>query len=323
MRICRITAKIAAVCMLLFLNFAFAQDYPNKPIRIVYGFAPGGGPDVLGRLLSKQLFAQMGQPVIFENRPGATSTIAAAAVAKAPPDGYTILMITPTHVIAPNFYRQLTFDPIVNFAPVTMVASQPLFLGVNADSPIKSVSDLISLAKSKPGVVNYATPGVGSPQHLATELFAANAGIRMVHVPYKSGSEMTVALLSGEVQMVLLGLAPMLSHVKSGRLRLLAVAADKRYPAVPEVPTFSEVGLPGTDVDNWIGIVAPAGTPKNVIEKLNAQIAKAMEEPEMGLRLAQQGAVVNLGSSADFGVFMKEEAAKWAKAARASGAKAE
>lgn len=317
---------ISAALMVALFPFgippAFAEGYPSKPIRILYGFGTGGGPDVVGRVLGKKLQDQMGQPVVFENKPGATGTIAAAMGAKAAPDGHTIVLVTPTHVIAPNYMRHLSYDPLSSFEPVAMVASQPLFLAVSASSPIRTVKDLIELARSKPGTINYATPGIGSPQHLAAELFAVKSGIRLVHVPYKSGGEMTVALLAGEVQMMFLSLAPMAPHVESGKLRALAVTSETRYPALPDVPAFPEVGLADAIVDNWIGVIAPVGTPASAIKTLDVQIAKAMRDPDMAERLQQQGAMLNHLSAAEFSEFLRREAAKWSQAAKASSAKA-
>lgn len=324
MRTCKVLKLIAAGCLLLGAGAAFAQSYPARPIRMVVGFAPGGAPDILGRILGQKLSEQMGQPVIVENRPGATGNIGAEAVAKAPADGYTILMAGTSLAINPGFYKTLRFDPIASFAPVTLVASQPLFLIVNAGSPAKSVPELIALAKSKPGSFNYASVGNGSPQHVAGELLQSIAGLKLVHVPYKSGAQMVSALLSGEVQLMFLGGSAVVPHVKAGRLRLIGVASSRRFPAAPDVPTFAEADLPEIEADGWFGLLAPAGTPKGAIDRLHAEIVKALHEPEMAERFAQQGAEVKTSAGPEeFAAFLKAEIAKWAKVVGAAGIQAQ
>ena len=311
-------------CLLLGTGALFAQNYPAKPIRMVVAFAPGGSPDILGRILAQKLSERLGQPVIVDNRPGATGNIGAEAVAKAPPDGYTIFLATSSLAISPGFYKTLPFDPVASFVPVTLVASQPLFLLVNAESPAKSIAELIALAKAKPGGFNYASPGNGSPQHVSGELLAGIAGLKLVHVPYKSGGAMVAALLSGEVQLMFLGLSPVVSHVKAGKLRVIGVASTRRSPAAPEVPTFAEAGLPEIVADNWLGVLAPAGTPKGAIDKLHAEIVNALREPEMTERFAQQGAEVNTSANPDgFAAFLKAEIAKWAKVVAGAGIQAQ
>lgn len=313
-------AAFMAAPLLLDVPPAFAEGYPSKPIRILFGFSTGGASDAVGRVLGKHLQDQMGQPVIFENKPGATATIAAAMGARATADGHTLVLVTPTHVIAPNYITQLSYDALSSFQPLAMIASVPMFLAVNASSPIRTVKELIDLARSKPGSVSYATPGVGSPQHLAAELFAAKAGIRLMHVPYKSGGEMTVALIAGQVELSYIALGPMASHIKTGKLRALAVTSENRHPELPDVPAFPELGLPDAIVDNWIGILAPVGTPKDVIRTLDLQIDKAIRTPAMAVTLQQQGATLNHLNSQEFSRFLRQEAEKWSEAAKASAA---
>jgi tripartite-type tricarboxylate transporter receptor subunit TctC len=240
-------------------------------------------------------------------------------VAKAPPDGYTLLIATSVLTISPAFYRKLAFTAGTDLAPLSMVASQALFLFVQAGSPIKSVADLVALARAKPGTVPYASFGTGSPQHVATELFQLVAGIKLVHVPYKSGGLMTTALLSGEVQTMFLGLSPALPHVKSGRLRTIAMASAKRSQSAPDVPTFAEAGVPGVVVDNWLGLLTTAGAPKPVIERLHAEIVKAVRVPELSERIVQQGLDVVTMRPDEFAAFIKADIAKWQKVVAAAG----
>lgn len=298
---------------------AAEPGYPTRPVRFVVAAATGGTPDILARILSPKLNEQLGQPVIVDNRPGATGNIGAEVVAKAQPDGYTILMATSVLAISPAFYRKLAFSAATDLAPVTKVASQAMFLFVQGDSPVKSVGDLIALAKSQPGRVVYASFGNGSPQHVATELLQLVAGVQLVHVPYKSGGLMVTALLSGEVQTMFLGLSPALGHVKTGRFRTLAVASAKRSPTAPDVPTFAEAGLPGVVVENWLGVLTRAGAPAGTIGRLNAEIAKAVRSAEVAERIVQQGVEIDIGSPAEFGNFLRAEIAKWAKVVRAAG----
>jgi tripartite-type tricarboxylate transporter receptor subunit TctC len=286
---------------------------------MVVAAAPGGTPDILARIVAPKFSEQVGQPVVVDNRPGATGNIGADVVAKAPRDGYTLLMATAVIAISPSFYRKLPFDPVKDFAPVTQVASQATFLFVQNESPVKSLKDLVALAKAKPGTISYASFGTGSPQHVAGELLQIAAGVKFIHVPYKSGGLMTTGLLSGEVQFMFLGLAPALPHVKSGRLRTVAVASTQRSTAAPEVPTFTEAGVPGVVADNWLGVFTTEGTPKSVVDKLNAELVKAVRTPEVAERVIQQGLEVAATSPAEFAAFYKAELAKIAKVVRLAG----
>ena len=298
---------------------AIAQTYPTKPLRLVVAAAPGGTPDILARIIAPKLSEQIGQPVIVDNRPGATGNIGADVVAKAPRDGYTLLMATAVIAISPSFYRKLPFDPVKDLAPVTQVASQATFLFVQNESPVKSLKDLVALARAKPGTVSYASFGTGSPQHVAGELLQIAAGVKFIHVPYKSGGLMTTGLLSGEVQFMFLGLSPALPHVKSGRLRTIAAASDQRSAAAPDVPTFAEAGVPGVVADNWLGVFTTSGTPKSVVDKLNAELVKAVRTPETAERIVQQGLEVVASSPAEFAAFYRAELAKIAKVVRTAG----
>jgi tripartite-type tricarboxylate transporter receptor subunit TctC len=305
--------------LLLGIGTAVAQTYPTKPLRLVVAAAPGGTPDILARIIAPKLAEQIGQPVIVDNRPGATGNIGADVVAKAPRDGYTLLMATAVIAISPSFYKKLPFDPVKDLAPVTQVASQATFLFVQNESPVKSLKDLVALAKARPGTVSYASFGIGSPQHVAGELLQIVAGVKFIHVPYKSGGLMVTGLLSGEVQFMFLGLSPALPHVKSGRLRTIAVASAQRNAAAPDVPTFTEAGVPGVVVDNWLGVFTTGGAPKSVVDKLNAEIVKAVRTPDTAERIVQQGLEVTATSPAEFAAFYRAELAKIAKVVRTAG----
>lgn len=300
---------------------AVAQQYPVRPIRLIVAWGPGGAPDIFARIVGERLHAAMGQPVIVDNRPGATGNVGAEIAAKAPPDGHTIFNATLSLAISPGFYSKLAFDPVGSFAPITMLASVPLILVVHPSLPVKSVAELIALAKSRPGSLNYASVGVGSPQHVSAELLQMTGGGKLVHVPYKSGGAMATAILSGETQLCFIAIAPALPHVKAGRLRVLAVTAAKRSAVVPTVPTFAEAGVRGFEVDNWNGILAPVGTPKSVINRLHAEIIKAVRAPEVTDQFARQGAEVSTSSPAEFSRIIKAEVSKWAKVVKAAGIK--
>ncbi|MBI2296639.1 MAG: tripartite tricarboxylate transporter substrate binding protein [Betaproteobacteria bacterium] len=263
----------------------------------------------------------MGQPVIVDNRPGATGNIGAEIAAKAPPDGHTIFNATLSLAISPGFYRKLPFDPVASFTPVTMLASVPLILLTHPSLPVKSVTELVALAKSRPGGLSYASVGIGSPQHVSAELLQITGGGKLVHVPYKSGGAMAAGILSGETQFAFIAIAPALPHVNAGRLRVLAITAAKRSPVIPDVPTFAEAGVPGIEADNWNGILAPAGTAKSVVNRLRAEIVKAVRASEVAAQFARQGAEVNTSSPEEFSTIIKAEVIKWAKVVRAAGIK--
>jgi tripartite-type tricarboxylate transporter receptor subunit TctC len=297
----------------------FAQSYPDKPIRMVVAFAPAGAPDIIGRLVGQRLNERLGQPVIIDNRPGATGNIGAEIVAKAAPDGYTVFMATVSVAISPNFYRSLSFDPVKSFEPVSRVAIVPLLLVVHPSLPARSVAELIALAKSRPGTLNYASVGNGSPQHLTAALFNATAGIRTVHVAYKGGAPATTAILSGETQLYFAGMPPALPHVKAGRLRGLAVSTARRSPSAPDIPTVSEAGLAGFEADNWHGILAPRGTAKARIDRLNTEIAQVLGSAEIQSQLINAGAQGVTSTPAEFAAFIRAETDKWTRVARLAG----
>lgn len=304
-------------------HLSFSQAYPTKPVRMVVAFAPSGAPDIIGRIVGQKLNEKLGQPVIVDNRPGATGNIGAEIVATAAADGYTVFMATLSLAISPSFYKKLSFDPVKSFAPVGMVASVPLLLVVHPSLPAKSVKELIAFAKSRPGTLNYASVGNGSPQHLSGELFKSVADVNIVHIPYKGGGPATGAVLSGEAQLFFAGMPPALPHVKAGRLRALAVSTSKRSPSASEVPTLSEAGLPGFEADNWNALLAPRGTPQKIVDRLNHELETILKLPDIQALLIRTGAEAAYSTSSELASRIKEETIKWGKVARAAGVKPE
>ena len=315
---------IAAWLASLFVTAALAQPYPSKPLRIIVPFAPGGATDLIARAVGQKLTDSLGQPVVVENRTGASGMIGADLVAKAPPDGYTLLMASTAEIaINPSLYPKMAYDPAKDLAPVTLAGITPLILVVNPTSPAKSVQDLVAQAKSKPGSVAFASAGTGSVQHLSGELLKTTTKVAMTHIPYKGAAPALVDVLGGQVTMFFSGMPPAMPHVKSGKLRAIAVTTPKRSSAAPDVPTMSEAGIPGFDISNWFGVFAPAGTPEEILNKLNAEIVKALNLPDVKERLASQGAEVVGNSRADFQKFIAAEMAKYSKLVKESGAKAD
>jgi tripartite-type tricarboxylate transporter receptor subunit TctC len=303
---------------------ASAQGYPNKPVRMIVGFPPGGGTDVVARVIGQKLSEWWGQAVAVENRPGATGTIGADAVAKSAADGYTLIMgHVNSHAIAPNLFAKLPYDPIKDFAAVSYVGYVPNVLAVHPSVPAKSVKELIALAKSKPGQLNYASSGNGSTQHLAGEMFKQLTGVEIVHVPYKGSGDAIKDLLGGVVSMNFDTMPPVLPHIQAGKLRGLAISTPKRLSQLADVPTFEEEGIKGFDVTNWYGVMAPGGTPREIVTKLSADINKAMQVPEVRSRLEAVGTQLNEQSPAQFETFMKAEVAKYAKLVKAANIRIE
>jgi tripartite-type tricarboxylate transporter receptor subunit TctC len=311
----RMAARLAVLLALSVGAFgAAAQGYPNKPVRMIVGFPPGGGTDVVARVIGQKLSEWWGQAVAVENRPGATGTIGADAVAKSAPDGYTLLMgHVNSHAIAPNLFKKLPYDPIRDFAAVAYVGYVPNVLAVHPSVPAKSMRELIALAKAKPGSLHFASSGNGSTQHLAGEMFKQLAGIDMVHVPYKGSGDAIKDLLGGVVELNFDTMPPVVEHVRNGRLRGLAISTPRRLAQLPDVPTFVEEGMTGFDVTNWYGVMAPAGTPRELVARLNADINKAMRVPEVRARLEHVGTQLKEQSAAEFDAFMKAELVKYAK----------
>ena len=288
-----------------------AQAYPVKSIRFLVGYAPGGGTDIMARVVGAKLTESLGQQLIVDNRPGANANLAAEIASKATPDGYTVLFISVSHAISKPLYKKLGYDLVRDFTPLINVSSVPMFVVVPPSSAPKSVADVIVLAKSKP--INYASSGEGSPEHIAAEMFKAMTKTSMTHVSYKGGAPSALALISGEVQLGFNTAPVAVPHIKSGKMRAIAVTSAKRNPALPDVPTVAESGVPGYDMINWYGAVVPTGTPAAAINRLNADINKALKLPDVQQRLAALGADPLGGSAAEFGAYIKSEIIKYTK----------
>ena len=313
----RIIIGMAALAMIAAAGAAVAQNsvvqnnYPTKSIRFLVGYAPGGGTDIMARVVGAKLTESLGQQLIVDNRPGANANLAAEIASKATPDGYTVLFISVSHAISRPLYKKLGYDLVRDFTPLINVSSVPMFVVVPPTSTPKTVADLVALAKAKP--INYASSGDGSPEHIAAEMFKGMTKSAMTHVAYKGGAPSALALISGEVQ-VGFNTAPVaVPHIKSGKMRAIAVTSAKRNPALPDVPTVAESGVAGYDMINWYGAVLPAGTPAAAINRLNADINKALKLPDVQQRLAALGADPLGGSAADFGAYIKSEIAKYTK----------
>ena len=300
---------LAAVC-----GSAIAQSYPARPVRMVIGFPPGGGTDIVGRIVAQKLAEGLGQPVLVENRGGASGQIAAELVAKAPPDGYTIMMAHITAIsILPTLVPKLPYDAQKDFAPISLVAIGPNVLVVHPLLPVKTVKDLVALAKAKPGQLQYAATGSGTVQHLAAELFKLQAKVDILHVPYKGSGQSIVDVVAGHVHLTFDSVPPVLPHIRSGKLRALAVTSEKRFSILPDIPTVAEEGLPEFDLSTWWGLVAPAAVSKDIIARLQAETIKALRQPDVKEKLAFAGADT-VGNTADeFAAFIRAERAKYAR----------
>jgi tripartite-type tricarboxylate transporter receptor subunit TctC len=312
----------ALVFAALMMDGAAAQTYPNHAIRLIVPFPAGGTTDIIARDVAKQLTSTLGQSVIVDNRAGAGGNIGSDVVAKAAPDGYTLLMGTVgTHAINPSLYAKMPYDHVKDFTPVILVAGVPNVLEVTPSLPVNSVADLIKLAKAKPGTINFASSGNGTSIHLSGELFKTLTGVDMTHVPYKGSAPAIQDLLSGQVQVMFDNLPSSLAQIKAGKLRPLAVTSSKRSPALPDVPTVAEAGVPGFEASSWFGILAPAGTPPAIVAKINADVNAWLQSPEGKAELAAQGAEAAGGSPDAFVAHIRAETEKWAKVVKASGAK--
>jgi tripartite-type tricarboxylate transporter receptor subunit TctC len=292
---------------------AMAQQYPNKPIRLVVPFPPAGATDVMGREIARKLSEALGQTVLVENRPGAGSTIGADMVAKAAPDGYTLLLASGSTSISTVLYSRLTFDMIKSFAPISLVGHVPHMLVVHPSVPANSIKELVALAKAKPGQLNAASQGNGTLSHLELEMFKGATGVEVLHVPYKGSSNVIPDLLAGNVAVFFDSVPSSMPFVKRGQLKALAVLSDKRLDVNPDIPTFAESGLSGFNVKNWYALLAPAGTPKEIVQVLNAQIAKIVVAPDVIESLAKQGAILEGSTPEQLTAFMKRDLAKWTK----------
>jgi tripartite-type tricarboxylate transporter receptor subunit TctC len=323
-------AWLASICTLVASDFAFGQSpsagsgqaYPAKPIRLVVPFPPGGPADILARTIGQHLSDRWGQQVIIDNRAGAGGNIGSDIVAKAPPDGYTLLLgFVGTHAINASLYRSMPYDNVNDFEPLNLIAMVTIVLVTHPSVPANSVKELIALARERPGELTFGSPGNGTPQHLAGELFNTMAKVKMQHVPYKGAVPALQDLLGGRITMIFSSMPPALPHVQTGKLKALAVTSSRRSPVTPQVPTIAESGLPGYEVINWYGVLGPAGLSKDTVAKLNAEIRRILTLPDVKERLAAQGAETLTSTPQEFGRFIKSETEKWAKVVKFSGAR--
>jgi tripartite-type tricarboxylate transporter receptor subunit TctC len=312
--------RAAALVLLAAPAFALAQAYPHKPVRVIIPFPPGGPTDVLGRIVAQRLAEKLGQPFVVENKPGASGMIGATQVAKAPPDGYTLLINASLHVINPSLYPKMQHDPIKDFAPVSQIADVPMVLVVNKTNPARNLKDVIAQAKKTPGM-SFASSGNGTAPHLAGEAFNVAAGLKLMHVPYKGSAPALTDIMGGHVAMMFDPLASSTPFIHSGTLRPIAVTTAKRVPTLPDVPTMAEAGLPGYEISTWYGVWAPANTPKDIVAKLSSEIATLVREPEITRRIMELGSIPVGSTPAEFEAYNHSEQVKFARIVKQSGAK--
>ncbi len=319
----RLYAVLQAAGLVLALSTAAAaQDYPTKPLRLIIPFPPGGSNDVVGRMIATHLGERLGKQVVVDNRSGAGGVIGTEIAANSPPDGYTLLVISIAHSVNPWLYR-LNYDPLKSFTPVGILASGPNVLAVNPALPVNSVKELVALAKQKPGDIQYASAGVGSFQHLGGELFKLEAGVDMLHVPFKGGGPAMIDVIGGHTKLLFSSLVQTTPHIKSGKLKALATGGAKRSPVLPDVPTVKEAGVPTYEAVNWWGIVAPAGTPQPIIEKVHKELTAVQASPEVQKQFSSEGAEIVQMSPAEFGAFMEKEMKKWERVVKEGNIKPE
>jgi tripartite-type tricarboxylate transporter receptor subunit TctC len=315
--------KILVIVVFLACSTAEAQPYPSKAVRLIIPYPPGGSNDIVGRMIAAQMSERLGHQVVVDNRGGAGGQLGTVAAAKSPPDGYTLLLISVAYAFGPALYKDLHYDPETAFAPITILGRGPAGVCVHPSVPVSSVKELIALARAKPGQLNYASAGVGSLQHLAAALFMSQAGIDVVHVPYKGGGPAMADVMAGQAQIVLPSLIQTMPYIKSGRLKVLATTGSKRSAVLPEVPTVSESGVPGYEAHNWWGMLAPAGTPAPVISRLHGALTDVLDSKETSKRFETEGAETVHMTPQEFGRFISAELVKWARVAREVGIKAE
>ena len=316
-------AGVACILLSLTTGASWAQSYPSKSVRLLIGFSAGGGADVVARGLAPRLTEQLGQQVIVDNRPGANGMIAAELASKAPPDGYTLLVAPGNYVFGQAMDTKQSLDMTTAFAPVSLLAETPLLAAVHPSMPIRNIKQLIAVAKAQPDKLSYASGGIGGAGHLGVELFTSLTQVKMVHVPYKGTGAAIADLIGGQVPLCFCTLPSVFSHVKGGRLRALAVTTAKRAPSAPDIPTIAESGVPGYEMSQWYGLLAPAGMPAPIMDRLNAEVAKALQHPDVRTRFAAEGAEPVSSSPQEFAKFYKAEIAKWTAVVQKAGIRRE
>jgi tripartite-type tricarboxylate transporter receptor subunit TctC len=316
-------SKLLIGALLLAAQVAFGQDYPSRFVRVIVPYAPGGSSDVLARALGQKLGDALGQSFVIDNRPGAGSMIGTDAAAKSPPDGYTLVLSDMPHTINPSVYAKVPYDPVKDFAPISTIGVSPMFLFANPSFPAAGVRELIAAAKSKPGSIAIASGGTGASTHLVAELLQANAGIRLTHVPYKGAGPAIADVVAGQVPLTFTSMATAAPHVKSGRVRILGVTSQKRLEAFADVPTFGESGVPGMVFEHWWGVMAPARTPAAVVERLHAEIVKAVGAPDLRERFTALAVVPRTNTPAEFRALLESDLARWSKVVKDAGIKVE
>jgi tripartite-type tricarboxylate transporter receptor subunit TctC len=320
----RLTVLALSVALAAFCSRgALAQDFPHRPIRLISPFPAGGGNDILSRIVAQAISKSINQTVVVDNRPGANTIVGVDIVAKAAPDGYTLVMASSSHTSNATLYQKLPYDPVRDFSPVSMVALTPYLVAVYPGFAASTIPELIALARAAPGQISYPSAGAGNPSHLAVELFAAMAGVRFLHVPYKGSNPGIVDLIAGRHSFVITTALTVVPYVKSGRLRALAVTTAARWVAMPELPTVDESGLPGYEASSWYGILAPAATPRNIVTRLHGEVVHALGAPAVKEFLAVQGIVPVGNTPAQFAAILQSDIIKWAKVIKATGARPE
>jgi tripartite-type tricarboxylate transporter receptor subunit TctC len=312
----------SALALLLALTAPAAAEYPDHPVRLIIPFPPGGSNDVVGRLVANQLSEKLGHKVFVDNRGGAGGVLGTEAAAAAAPDGYTLLIVSIAHAVNPALYK-LNYDPIKSFTPVSILATGPNVLAVNPQLPVKTVAELVALAKQKPGELDYASAGVGSFQHLGGELFKLTAGVNLQHVPYKGGGPAMQDVIAGHVKIMFSSLVQTTPFIQSGQLRALGVGGTKRNPILPDVPTIAEAGVPGYEANNWWGIMAPAGTPKEIVDRLYRDIQATLKSPELTAAFDREGASAVTMSTDEFAKYIENEIVKWGRVVKEGNIKAQ
>jgi tripartite-type tricarboxylate transporter receptor subunit TctC len=316
--------RLLALLLCSVVVTATAQEsYPSRPVRFILPFPPGGGTDILGRLIAERLAASLGQPVVTENRGGAGGNVGAEAAARSSPDGYTIVLCAPSLAISPSLYSKLNYDPVKDFAPVSLVATVPNVMITHPSVPAQTLQEFIAHARARPGAMNFGSGGNGTSNHLAGELFNIVTGAKLVHIPYKGVNLAMQDVLSGQIHLVVIGIPAAAPHIRAGRLRALAVITPQRMAALPDVPTVAEAGLKNFEVTTWYGVLAPAGTPPPVIARLNGELVKIMHAPDVKERLGATGTDPRTSTPEEFAAYLKQEIAKWGEVVRKANLKAD